>query len=202
MPVSAAATAMSVIRTDEGPRQWMGRTMFDLPFPEDPFLRAALGEAILSYREGGVPIGSVLVHDGKIIGRGRNRRVQDGNPILHAEMACYQNAGRLPASAYRDCTLYSTLSPCYMCSGTTLLFGVPRVIVGENRAITGAGQWLRAECVSVTMLNDGACRELLQRFIREKPDIWREDIGHTGRSALRQAHDHPLSTSLTQADRQ
>lgn len=171
----------------------MDTTLFEAALPEDPFLRAALEEAVLSYQEGGVPIGSVLVHEGTIIGRGRNRRVQDGNPILHAEMTCFQNAGRLPSSVYRACTLYTTLSPCYMCSGTTLLFGVPRVVMGESRAVTAAGQWLRSEGVKLTAMDDAACGEILQRFIREKPDVWQEDIGHAGRSALQLVQGHPLS---------
>ena len=177
----------------------MDANLFEAPPPEDPFLRAALDEAVLGYHEGGVPIGSVLVHEGQIIGRGRNRRVQDGNPILHAEMTCFQNAGRLPSSIYQGCTLYTTLSPCYMCSGTTLLFGVPRVVMGESRAVTAAGRWLRGEGVEVTALNDAACGEILRRFIREKPDIWQEDIGHTGRSALQSARGHPLSYLPPQA---
>jgi cytosine deaminase len=106
--------------------------------------------------------------------------VQDGNPILHAEMSCFQNAGRLPASVYREATLYSTLSPCFMCSGTALLFGVPRMVVGESRTIRGADDWLRSRGLTVTVADDPACFELLQRFIAEKPDIWAEDIGDAG----------------------
>jgi creatinine deaminase len=177
----------------------MDTTLFEAAAPEDPFLRAALEEAVLGYQEGGVPIGSVLVHEGKIISRGRNRRVQDGNPILHAEMTCFRNAGRLPSSVYRACTLYTTLSPCFMCSGTTLLFGVPRVVMGESRAVTAAGQWLRSEGVEVSALADAACGEILRRFIREKPDVWQEDIGHTGRSALQLAPSHPLSSVAASA---
>ena len=164
--------------------------MLDAPMPQDPFLRAALEEAIAGYWEGGLPIGSVLVHAGRIIGRGRNRRVQDGSPILHAEMSCFQNAGRLPPEVYRASTLYSTLSPCYMCSGTTLLFGVPRMVVGESRTIAAADDWLRSRGVVVAVVDDAACYEILQRFIQEKPDIWAEDIGHAGTRQTYHADEH------------
>jgi cytosine deaminase len=150
------------------------------PPPADPGLRIAFEEAVAGYREGGLPIGAALFYRGELIGRGRNRRVQDGNPILHAEMSCFQNAGRLPASVYREATLYSTLSPCFMCSGTALLFGVPRMVVGESRTIRGADDWLRSRGLTVTVADDPACFELLQRFIAEKPDIWAEDIGDAG----------------------
>ena len=141
------------------------------------------------YREGGVPIGAALFHRGRLIGRGRNRRVQEGNPILHAEMTCFQNAGRLPASIYREAVLYSTLSPCYMCSGATLLFGVPRIVIGESRTIRAADDWLRSLGMSVTVADDQACYELLQRFIVEKPHLWAEDIGAAGTGG-RYQHDH------------
>jgi len=154
--------------------------MMTAPPPADAGLRVAFEEALAGYLEGGLPIGAALYFRGELIGRGRNRRVQDGSPILHAEMSCFQNAGRLPASVYREATLYSTLSPCYMCSGAALLFGVPRVIVGENRTIAAADDWLRSRGVSVTVADDPACHELLQRFITEKPDIWAEDIGDAG----------------------
>ena len=137
-----------------------------------------------------MPIGAALFHRGKLIARGRNRRVQDGNPILHAEMTCFQNAGRLPASVYRECVLYSTLSPCYMCSGASLLFGVPTFVVGESRTIRAADDWLRACGTVVTLLDDPACYELLQRLIAEKPQIWAEDIGEAGVQG-RYTHDHP-----------
>lgn len=150
--------------------------MLSAPRPLDPFLDAALEEALVSYRAGGVPIGSVLVRDGVIIARGHNRRVQDGNPIMHAEMNCFQNAGRMAPSAYRSCTLYSTLSPCHMCSGTTILFGVPRVVVGESRTFNDAQAWLGSTGTSVTVVDDAACHEILQRFIAEQPAIWAEDI--------------------------
>lgn len=150
------------------------------PRPSDPFLAAALDEAIAGYEEGGLPIGSVLVCDGTIIGRGRNRRVQDGSPIMHAEMNCYHNTGRLTPDVYRRCTLYSTLSPCYMCAGTTLLFGVPKMVVGESRTIKATDDWLASNGVEVSIVDDDGCYEILQRFIHEKPDVWAEDIGDAG----------------------
>src|SRR5690349_12488926 len=133
------------------------------------FLRAAYEEALTGYNEGGLPIGAVLAHEGRIVGRGHNRRVQLGNPILHAEMDCYQFAGRLPASVYANATLYTTLSPCFMCGGTTVLFGVPRMIVGESRSIAGADDWLRSMGIEVIIADDPDCYALLQRFIKEKP---------------------------------
>jgi creatinine deaminase len=148
--------------------------------PSDPGLRVAFDEALAGYHEGGLPIGASLFYRGELIGRGRNRRVQDGNPILHAEMACFQNAGRLPASVYREATLYSTLSPCYMCGGASLLFGVPCMVVGESRTIRAGDEWLRSRGMQVTVADDPACYELLQRFIAEKPEIWAEDIGEAG----------------------
>src|SRR5580658_3605982 len=154
--------------------------MLIAPPPSDLGLRVAYEEALAGYREGGLPIGASLFYRGELIGRGRNRRVQDGNPILHAEMSCFQNAGRLPASVYREATLYSTLSPCYMCSGASLLFGVPNLVVGESRTILAADGWLRSLGTVVTVADDSACYELLQRFITEKPDIWAEDIGDAG----------------------
>lgn len=162
--------------------------MVTVPLPADPGLRVAFEEALAGYHEGGLPIGAALLYRGQVIGRGRNRRVQDGNPILHAEMSCFQNAGRLPASVYREATLYSTLSPCYMCSGATLLFGVPRMVVGESRTILAADDWLRSRGLAVTVADDPACYELLQRFIVEKPGIWAEDIGDAGTG---QKYDHP-----------
>jgi len=150
------------------------------PLPTDPGLRVAYEEALAGYREGGVPIGAALFHRGELISRGRNRRVQDGNPILHAEMTCFQNAGRLPVSTYREAVLYSTLSPCYMCSGASLLFGVPKIVIGESRTIRAADDWLRSLGMSVTVVDDQACYRLLQRFIEESPGIWAEDIGHAG----------------------
>jgi cytosine deaminase len=154
--------------------------MLSAPLPTDPGLRVAYEEALAGYREGGLPIGAALFHNGKLIARGRNRRVQDGNPILHAEMTCFQNAGRLPAATYREAVLYSTLSPCYMCSGASLLFGVAKLVVGESRTIRAADDWLRSLGTVVTVVDDPACYELLQRFIAERPEIWAEDIGEAG----------------------
>lgn len=146
----------------------------------DPFLLAAYEEAMSGYRDGGLPIGSVLVRDGQIVARGHNRRVQQGNPILHAEMDCFQAAGRRTPEFYRECTIYSTLSPCYMCSGAMLLFGVPRVVIGESRSVEAADDFLRSQGLEVSVSDDDACYELLQRFIREQPTTWAEDIGDAG----------------------
>jgi creatinine deaminase len=138
---------------------------------------AAVEEARKGLAEGGVPIGSVLVCDGKIIGRGRNRRVQKGSVVLHAEMDCLENAGRLPASVYRRCTMYSTLSPCHMCSGAMLLYGIRRCIVGENRTFTGPEGLLRSKGVEVVVVDDAECAGLMKAFIDRSPGIWNEDIG-------------------------
>jgi len=143
----------------------------------DPFLEAALEEARQSLSEGGIPIGSVLVHGGRIIGRGHNRRVQTGSPIDHGEMNCLRNAGRLPASVYRECTLYTTLSPCPMCSGAILLYRIPRVIAGENRTFVGAEEYLRSQGIEVEVLQDPECIRLMTGFIRANPGLWNEDIG-------------------------
>ena len=145
--------------------------------PIAPFLRAAIAEAELGLAEGGIPIGSVLVHDGRILGRGHNRRVQRGSAILHGEMDALENAGRQPARVYRACTLYTTLSPCAMCTGAILLYGIPHVIVGENRTFLGEEALLRARGVVVDVLQDARCQELMARFIREHPTLWAEDIG-------------------------
>jgi cytosine deaminase len=141
------------------------------------FLDAAYEQALKSYHEGGIPIGSVLVLDGEIIGRGHNRRVQKGSAILHGEMDALENAGRLPAKVYRECTLYTTLSPCPMCSGTIVLYGIPTVVVAENRTFMGEEEWLRSRGVDVEVVNDERCFQLMQKFIKEKPDLWNEDIG-------------------------
>ncbi len=141
------------------------------------FLEDAYAEAATGYAEGGIPIGSVLVHQGKVIGRGHNRRVQKGSAILHGEMDALENAGRLPASVYRQCELYTTLSPCPMCSGTILLYGIPRVIVGENKTFLGEEELLRAKGVEVIVVNDAACYDLMQLFISKNPELWNEDIG-------------------------
>jgi len=143
----------------------------------DPFLQAAIDEAQLGVDEGGIPIGSVLVHDGRIIGRGHNRRVQRGSTVLHGEMDALENAGRLSAKVYRECTLYTTLSPCPMCSGAILLYGIPRVVVGENRSFMGEEALLRSRGVDVQVLDDSRCIELMRDFMRARPELWNEDIG-------------------------
>jgi cytosine deaminase len=143
----------------------------------DKFMQAAIEEAQKGLAEGGVPIGSVLVHKGKIIGRGHNRRVQSGSPILHGEMDAFADAGRQPASVYKECTIYTTLSPCCMCSGAIELYGIPHVIVGENKTFMGAEERLRNAGVKVDVLQDPTCIELMTTFIAEKPELWFEDIG-------------------------
>lgn len=143
----------------------------------DPFLQAAIEEARQGLREGGIPIGSVLVHNGRIIGRGHNRRVQKGSAILHGEMDALENAGRHPASVYRESVIYTTLSPCSMCSGAILLYGIPRVIAGENRTFTGDEQLLRDRGVAVDVLQDETCIRLMTDFIAKNPKLWNEDIG-------------------------
>lgn len=143
----------------------------------DPFLAAAIEEAQQGLAEGGIPIGSVLVLDHEIIGRGHNRRVQQGSAILHAEMDCLENAGRLRATDYRRCTLYSTLSPCDMCSGTALLYRIPRIVIGENETFQGPEDYLRSRSVQLEILNDRTCVELMQTFITAHPQLWHEDIG-------------------------
>lgn len=143
----------------------------------DPFLQAAISEARQGLAEGGIPIGSVLIIDGKIVGRGHNRRVQNGSAILHAEMDCIENAGRLRASDYRRAVLYSTLSPCDMCSGTALLYGIPKIVVGENQTFRGPEDYLRSRGVELVIRNDTECIRLMTDFIRARPDLWHEDIG-------------------------
>ena len=143
----------------------------------DEFMRAAREEAEQGLREGGIPIGSVLVHSGEILGRGHNRRVQNGSVVLHGEMDALERAGRRPASVYRECTLYTTLSPCAMCSGAILLYGIPRVVVGENRTFLGEEELLRARGVEVKVVQDPACIALMERFIAAHPALWNEDIG-------------------------
>jgi len=143
----------------------------------DEFLRAAFEEAELGEKEGGIPIGSVLVIGGKIVGRGHNRRVQRGSAILHAEMDCLENAGRLTAKDYARATLYSTLSPCDMCSGTALLYKIPRIVIGENTTFQGPEAYVRSRGVSLTLLNDARCIELMKKFIARRPELWNEDIG-------------------------
>lgn len=143
----------------------------------DPFMQAALDEARQGLAEGGIPIGSVLVHDGRIIGRGHNRRVQQGSAIKHGEMDALENAGRQPARVYREAVLYTTLSPCAMCSGAILLYGIGKVIVGENRTFMGEEQLLRDRGVQVQVLGDSTCEQLMRDFISCHPQLWNEDIG-------------------------
>jgi len=143
----------------------------------DAFLRAAIDEARKGQQAGGIPIGSVLVLDGKIVGRGHNQRVQKGSPVLHAEMDCLENAGRLSASEYRRAILYSTLSPCDMCSGAILLYGIRSVVVGENRTFRGPEEYLRSRGVDLEVVNDVQCRDTMRNFIAANPDLWHEDIG-------------------------
>lgn len=143
----------------------------------DRFLDAALEEARIGEREGGIPIGSLIVYRGEIIGRGHNRRVQRGSVVLHGEMDALEHAGRRSAAVYRECVLYTTLSPCAMCSGAILLYGIPRVIVGENRTFTGEEDLLRSRGVEVTVVQDVRCIEMMTAFIAAHPELWNEDIG-------------------------
>jgi creatinine deaminase len=145
--------------------------------PKDQYLAAALEQALKSLAEGGIPIGSVLVHEGRIIGRGHNCRVQTGSAIDHGEMNCLRNAGRLPSAVYRSSTLYSTLSPCPMCSGAIILYKIPRVIVGENRTFSGAEDYMRANGIQVEVVQDPECIQIMSDFIRANPELWNEDIG-------------------------
>lgn len=143
----------------------------------DTFMQAAIDEARKGLAEGGIPIGSVLVHDGKIIGRGHNRRVQQGSAILHGEMDALENAGRQPASVYQEATLYTTLSPCAMCSGAILLYGIKQVIIGENTTFLGEEQLLASRDVRLEVRHDEACKKMMHDFIEAKPQLWNEDIG-------------------------
>ena len=143
----------------------------------DKFMHAALAEAQQGLAEGGIPIGSVLVIDGQIVGRGHNRRVQRGSAILHAEMDALENAGRLKASDYQRATLYSTLSPCDMCSGTALLYKIPKVVIGENVTFQGPEEYVRSRGVELVILNEPACIQLMNDFIATRPELWNEDIG-------------------------
>jgi cytosine deaminase len=144
-----------------------------------PFLQAAIDEAQQGLAEGGIPIGSIIVHRGAIIGRGHNRRVQEGSAILHGEMDALENAGRQPASVYRESVLYTTLSPCAMCSGAILLYGIPKVVIGENQTFMGEEDLLRSRGVVVEVLQDAACIDLMRHFIASRPELWNEDIGKT-----------------------
>lgn len=143
----------------------------------DQFMQAAIDEATSGLSEGGIPIGSVIVYNGKIIGRGHNRRVQNGSVILHGEMDAFENAGRQPASVYKECVLYTTLSPCPMCSGAILLYGIPKVIIGENKTFMGDEEHLKSHGVEIEVLQDETCIEMMTKFIKDKPELWNEDIG-------------------------
>jgi creatinine deaminase len=143
----------------------------------DKYLEAAIEEAKKGLNEGGIPIGSVLAIDNKIVGRGHNRRVQKGSAILHAEMDCFENAGRLKAGDYQKATLYSTLSPCDMCSGTSLLYKIPKIVIGENKTFQGPEDYLRSRGVELKVLNNPECIKLMKDFIKAKPELWNEDIG-------------------------
>ena len=143
----------------------------------DKFLMAAYEEAQKGLEEGGIPIGAVLVIDGKIVGRGHNKRVQKGSPVLHAEIDCFENAGRLKASDYQKATLYSTLSPCDMCSGAALLYKIPKVVIGENKTFQGPESYLRERGVDLEIADSPECYNIMQNFIKEKPELWNEDIG-------------------------
>jgi cytosine deaminase len=143
----------------------------------DPFLAAAIEEARKGLAAGGIPIGSVLVHDGRIIGRGHNQRVQHGSVIHHAEMNCLENAGRLPAAVYTRCILYSTLSPCPMCCGAALLYKIPRIVIGENKTFQGPEDYVRSQGVDLDVRHDAECIALMRDFITARPELWNEDIG-------------------------
>ncbi|NYT24330.1 nucleoside deaminase [Alcaligenaceae bacterium] len=143
----------------------------------DEFMQAAIEEARQGLREGGIPIGSVLVHQGRIIGRGHNRRVQRGSAILHGEMDALENAGRLPARVYKESVIYTTLSPCPMCTGAILLYGIPKVVIGENQTFMGGEALLRDQGVELQVLQDETCVALMREFIQASPELWNEDIG-------------------------
>ncbi|MCD2260126.1 nucleoside deaminase [Psychroserpens luteolus] len=144
---------------------------------QDEFLKIAISEAKKGLQEGGIPIGSVLIHNGNILGQGHNKRVQDGSVVLHGEMDALENAGRQPASVYRESVLYTTLSPCPMCTGAILLYGIPKVIIGENTTFLGAEDHLKANGVEVVVLNDEECIAMMTDFIENRPELWNEDIG-------------------------
>jgi len=140
-------------------------------------MQAAIDEAKAGLNQGGIPIGSVLVHDGKIIGRGHNKRVQTGSPTLHGEMDALENAGRQPASVYRESVIYTTLSPCSMCTGAILLYGIPKVVIGENQSFMGEEELLKSKGVEVELVNSAECKQMMNDFMTEKPELWNEDIG-------------------------
>lgn len=143
----------------------------------DRFLQAAIDQAMMGLREGGIPIGAVLVRAGEVIGRGHNQRVQSGDPLLHGEMSAFRDAGRQPARIYRECVLYTTLSPCAMCSGTALLYRIPKIVIGENRNFLGEEEWLRARGVELIVVQNDDCIDLMRSFIAAHPELWNEDIG-------------------------
>lgn len=143
----------------------------------DEFLKAAISEARIGLSEGGIPIGSVIVHEGRIIGRGHNKRIQKGSVVLHGEMDALENAGRQSSSIYKNCVLYTTLSPCPMCTGAILLYGIPKVVIGENQTYTGAEALLIQNGVEVAVINDSECIQMMESFIKANPDLWNEDIG-------------------------
>jgi len=143
----------------------------------DQFLQAAIEEAQKGLSEGGIPIGSILVYKDKIIGRGHNRRVQNGSPILHGEMDALENAGRQSAAIYKECTIYTTLSPCSMCSGAIALYEIPKVVIGENQTFMGEEEWLKSKGINVEVVNNAECINMMQSFIENHPEIWNEDIG-------------------------
>lgn len=143
----------------------------------DPFLEAAIEEARIGLAEGGIPIGSVLVYEGRILGRGHNRRIQNGSAVLHAEMDALEQAGRQTAAVYRKCSLYTTLSPCAMCSGAILLYGIPKVTIGENESFLGEEELLKSRGVEIVLADNEVCKALMRDFIREHPELWQEDIG-------------------------
>ncbi len=143
----------------------------------DKFLKAAIEEAKKGLQEGGIPIGSVIVYKGKIIGRGHNRRIQEDSVVLHGEMDAFENAGRQPANIYKNCTLYTTLSPCAMCSGAILLYGIPRIIIGENKSFLGEEALLKSRGVDVMVVENQECKDMMTSFITNNPELWNEDIG-------------------------
>lgn len=144
---------------------------------KDPFMQAAIDEALKGLEEGGIPIGSVIVYDGKIIGRGHNRRIQKGSVTLHGEMDAFENAGRQKASVYKKCTLYTTLSPCAMCSGAILLYGIPKIVIGENKTFKGEEDLLRNRGIDLMIMDDPNCIQMMETFIQKYPSLWNEDIG-------------------------
>ncbi len=143
----------------------------------DKFLKAAIQEAKKGLQEGGIPIGSVIVYNDEIIGRGHNRRIQEGSVVLHGEMDAFENAGRQSTNVYKNCTLYTTLSPCAMCSGTILLYGIPKIVIGENKSFLGEEALLKSRGVDVTVVDNQECKDMMTSFITNNPELWNEDIG-------------------------